>query len=62
MTIRIDHLEVLFEVDPGNDEAVFAQLFERHAAARESRQQLMRRTRRLAERNRQLGDRPWEED
>lgn len=62
MAIRIGHLDVRFEVEGGDDEAVFARLFERHLRLHAEREKQKAHMHRIAERNRRLGDRPLEDD
>lgn len=62
MSIRIDHLEVQFDVEGSSDEAVFARLFERFAAEREQQLRARERADRIAERNRRLHAGRWEDD
>ncbi len=56
--ITIQNLEVRFEVEGSEDEAVFARLFARHMKLWRRQEQEQQARRELAERGRALGDRP----
>ncbi len=58
--LTIHNLEVRFDVEGGNDEAVFARLFERHISAWQRLAGEAEQRRRLSERDRVLHDRDEE--
>lgn len=59
--VKIDHLEVQFDVEGEGDEAVFGRLFERHMRRWTAAQDDARDRRKTADRERSMGDRPSEE-